>query len=142
VSLGRSILMAALSIGALYGFWNSHERTVAERGLLRFQDTNGFVPVQTPPGTPADQVIILAALNCPSAAAQRADTMAKRLTEMGIPNTRANHYAASITDRDQLPLLQRTSVVMGGEIPIVIVNGMAKANPTVDEVASEFRLGK
>jgi hypothetical protein len=87
-------------------------------------------------------VIILAALNCPSAAAQRADTMAKRLTEMGIPNTRANRYSASITDRDQLPLLQRTSVVMGGEIPVVIVNGMAKANPTVDEVASVFRREK
>jgi hypothetical protein len=68
-----------LSIGALYAFWSSHERTVAERGLLAFQDTNGFLPVTTPPGTPPDKVI---------------------------------------------------------------VNGMAKANPTVDEVASEFRLGK
>jgi hypothetical protein len=142
VSFGQWVLSAALSVGAAYGLWTSHERTMAERALLPFQDTNGFVPVQTPPGTPADTVIILAALNCPSAAAQRADTMAKRLTEMGIPNTRANHYSASITDRDQLPLLQRTSVVMGGEIPVVIVNGMAKANPTVDEVASEFRLGK
>jgi hypothetical protein len=141
VTFGRSILIAALSVGAVYGVWTSHERTVAERGLLPFQDTNGFVPIQTPPGTPTDKVIILAALNCPSAAAQRADTMAKHLTEMGIPNTRANHYSASITDRDQLPLLQRTSVVMGGEIPVVIVNGMAKANPTVDEVASEFRRG-
>ena len=142
MNFGRWILIAALSVGSVYGLWTSHERAVAERGLLPFQDTNGFVPVQTPPGTPPDKVIILAALNCPSAAAQRADTMAKRLTEMGIPNTRANHYAASITDRDQLPLLQRTSVVMGGEIPVVIVNGMAKANPTVDEVALEFRLGK
>jgi hypothetical protein len=142
VSFSRWILIAALSVGAVYALWNSHERTVAERGLLAFQDTNGFVPVKTPPGTPQDKVIIPAALNCPSAAAQRADTMATRLTEMGIPNTRANHYSASITDRDQLPLLQRTSVVMGGEIPIVIINGMAKANPTVDEVASEFRLGK
>jgi hypothetical protein len=97
---------------------------------------------ETPPGTLPDNVIILAALNCPSSAAQRADTMAKRLTELGIPNTRANNYSASITDRDQLPLLERTSVVMHGEIPIVIVNGMAKANPTVDEVASEFRRGK
>jgi hypothetical protein len=105
-------LIAALSLGAVYGLWTSHERTVAERGLLPFQDTNGFVPVQTPPGTPPDQVIILAALNCPSAAAQRADTMAKRLTEMGIPNTRANHYSASITDRGQFPLLQRTSPVL------------------------------
>jgi hypothetical protein len=142
VTFGRWILIAALSVGTVYGLWTSHERTVAERGLLPFQDTNGFVPVQIPPGTPPDTVIILAALNCPSAAAQRADTMAKRLTEMGIPNTRANHYSASITDRDQLPLLQRTSVVMGGEIPVVIVNGMAKANPTVDDVASEFRVGK
>jgi hypothetical protein len=139
---GRWILTAALSVVAVYGLWTSHERTVAERSLLAFQDTNGFVPVQTSPGIPSDKVIILAAVNCPSAAAQRADTMAKRLTEMGIPNTRANHYSASITDRDQLPLLQRTSIVLGGEIPVVIVNGMAKANPTVDEVASEFRLEK
>ena len=142
MSFGQWILIAALSVGAVYGLWTSHERTVAQRGLLPFQDTNGFVPVQTPPGTPPDKVIILAALNCPSAAAQRADTMADRLTQMGIPNTRANHYSASITDRGQLPLLQRTSVVMDGEIPIVIVNGMAKANPTVDEVASEFRREK
>ena len=142
MSFGQWILIAALSLGGVYGLWTSRERTMAERGLLPFQDTNGFVLVQTPPGTPSDKVIILAALNCPSAAAQRADTMAKRLTEMGIPNTRANHYSASITDREQLPLLQRTSVVMGGEIPVVIVNGMAKANPTVDEVASEFQLGK
>lgn len=142
MNFGQRFLIAALSVGAVYALWTSHERTMAERALLPFQDTNGFVPVQTPPGTPQDKVIILAALNCPSAAAQRADNMANRLTEMGIPNTRANHYSASITDRDQLPLLQRTSVVMGGEIPVVIVNGMAKANPTVDEVASEFRLGK
>lgn len=142
MTFGRWILIAVLSVGALYELWTSHERTIAERGLLPYQDTNGFVPVQTPPGTSPDNVIILAALNCPSAAAQRADTMARRLTEMGIPNTRTNHYSASTTDRDQLPLLQRTSVVMGGEIPVVIVNGMAKANPTIDEVASEFRLGK
>jgi hypothetical protein len=140
--MGRWFLIAVLSIGAAYQLWASHERTVAERGLLPFQGTNGFVPVQTAAGTPADQVIILAALNCPSAAAKRADTMAQRLTALGIPNTRANHYSASITDRGQLPLLQRTSVVMNGEIPIVIINGMAKANPTVDEVASEFRREK
>ncbi len=142
MSFGRWILGVLLSMSAIYAMWSSHERTVAERGLLAFQDTNGFVPVTTPRGTPSDKVIILAALNCPSSAAQRADTMARRLTEMGIPNTRANQYSASITDRDQLPLLQRTSVVMGGEIPVVIVNGMAKANPTVDEVVSEFRLGR
>jgi hypothetical protein len=142
VNLGRWLLIAALSVGAAYQLWMSHERTVAARSLLPYQDTNGFVPVQTPAGTLPDKVIILAALNCPSVAAKRADTMAQRLTELGIPNTRANHFSASINDREQLPLLQRTSIVLGGEIPIVIINGMAKANPSVDEVASEYRRGK
>ena len=139
MNFGKWLLISALAVGGGYHLWTSHERTVAERSLLAFQDTNGFVPVQTPASTPPDNVIILAALNCPSAAAKRADTMAQRLTELGIPNSRANHYSASITDPKQLPLLQRTSIILGGEIPVVIVNGKAKANPTVDEVASEFR---
>lgn len=142
MGVGRWILIAAFAIGSAVHLWNAHERTVAERALLPYEDTNGFVPVQSQAGSPADTVVILAALNCPSAAAQRAETMAKRLTEMGIPNTRANHYSLAITDREQMPLLERTSVVLGGEIPIVIINGMAKANPTVDEVASEFRRDK
>jgi hypothetical protein len=142
VGVGRWLLIAAVTIVGVHQLWQAHERTVAERSLLPFEDTNGFVPVQIPAGSPPDTVVILAALNCPSAAARRADTMASRLTELGIPNTRANHYSVSISDREQMPLLQRTSVVMGGDIPVVIINGMAKANPTVDEVASEFRRGK
>ena len=41
-----------------------------------------------------------------------------------------------------MPLLTRTNAVLGGEVPIVIINGMAKANPTVEEVALEFRRDK
>jgi len=143
VGVGKWLLMAVVAAAAAQQLWQAHERTVAERSLLPFEDTNGFVPVQTPAGSPPDTVVILAALNCPSAAAKRADTMANRLTELGIPNTRANHYSVSVSDPGQMPpLLQRTSVVMGGEIPVVIINGMAKANPSVDEVTSEFRRGK
>jgi hypothetical protein len=142
VGAGKWLLIAVVAIGASYQLWTAHERTVAERSLLPFEDSNGFVPIQTPAGSPPDTVVILAALNCPSAAAKRADTMASRLTELGIPNARANQYSVSITDRAQLPLLQRTSIVLRGEIPVVIINGMAKANPTVDDVASEFRRGK
>jgi hypothetical protein len=142
VGVGKWLLVAALTVAAAHHVWQAHERSVAERSLLPFADSYGFVPVPTPAGSPSDTVVILAALNCPSAAAQRADTMANRLTQLGIPNTRANHYSVSISDHAQMPLLQRTSIVLGGEIPVVIINGMAKANPTVDEVASEFRRGK
>ena len=72
----------------------------------------------------------------------RADTMAEQLEKMGIPVTRSNSYSATIHDRNPMPLLTRTNQVLGGEIPIVIINGMAKANPTVDEVTAEFWRGK
>jgi hypothetical protein len=58
------------------------------------------------------------------------------------PIGRSNSYSATIHDRNLLPLLTRTNQVLGVEIPIVIINGMAKANPTVDEVTAEFRGGK
>ena len=87
---------------------------------------------------PHDTAVILAPLNCPSARAKQADAMAEQLGQMGIPVRRSNSYSATITDPAQMPLLTRTNAVLGGEVPIVIINGMAKANPTVDEVALEF----
>ena len=141
MTLGKWLLIAVV-LGAAPPLWKTHERSVAEHSLLAVQDTNGFVPVQTADGTAPDTVVILAALNCPSAAAQRANSMAKQLSERGIPNTRANNYSVAIHSREQMPLLKQTSLVLNGEIPIVIINGMAKANPTVDEVAAEYRHGK
>jgi hypothetical protein len=141
MTLGKWLLIAAL-LASAPPLWKMHERSVTEHTLLAVQDSNGFVPVQTAAGTAPDTVVILAALNCPSAAAQRANSLAKQLSERGIPNTRANNYSVSIHSREQLPLLKQTSLVLGGEIPVVIINGMAKANPTVDEVAAEYRHGQ
>jgi hypothetical protein len=115
---------------------------VANRELLASADSNGFVPVATPAGAAPDVAVILAALNCPSAQAKRADFMSKQLSQMGIPNQRANNYAVSSITRAQMPLLKQTSAVLSGEIPIVTINGMAKANPSVDEVVAEYRRGK
>jgi hypothetical protein len=100
VSFGKWLLIAVLLAGTAHQLWKAHERSVAARTLLPLQDTNGFVPVQTPDGTPPDAVLILAALDCPSAAAQRAEAMAEQLNALRIPNTRANHYHAAVTSRD------------------------------------------
>lgn len=119
--------------------WHVHERSVAARELSELADSNGFVPVLTTQGSSSGTVIILAALNCPSAQAQRADALAARLSRMGIPNRRMNHYAISRITREQMPLIRQTNAVLTGEIPIVIVNDRAEANPTVDEVVAEYR---
>lgn len=135
-------LMTALTVGGGVHLWHAHQRAAIDRELRTSADSNGFVSVVMPPDVPRDTAVILAPLNCPSVRAKQADAMAKELGRMGIPVRRSNSYSARITDPDQMPLLTRTNAVLGGEVPIVIINGMAKANPTVDEVALEFRRGK
>lgn len=141
MNVGKWLLLAA-AIGVGVHLWHAHGRAVIERDLAASADNNGFVPVATPADATPGTVLILAALNCPLAPAQRAAAMAQQLTQLGIPNRRTNNYSATITRRDQMPLLARTNAVLTGEIPIVIVDGMARANPTVDEVAAEYRRGR
>ncbi len=131
-------VLAAVLIGGSVHIWHHHQRAVVERELASVADSNGFVPIVTAAGSARNVAIVLAALNCPSAQAQRADALSAQLTRLGIANQRANNYFASINSRDQMPLLNHTNAVLGGEIPIVIINGRAKANPTVEEVQAEY----
>ena len=104
-------------------------------------DSYGFVPILAGGNSPPNAAVVLAALNCPSAQAKRADAMASRLSELGIPNARANNYRVGGVTRDQSALIERTSAVPGGEIPVVIVNGRAKVNPSAEDVVAEMRRG-
>jgi hypothetical protein len=94
-----------------------------------------------PDGARPNTVIILAPENCPSEAAQRADSLASRLTEAGISNIRSSSYSTNIADptKDQQAAVERAVKVLNGEVPAVFVNGMAKANPSFDDVVSEYR---
>jgi len=139
VSFGKWLLLVVAVIGPGVHFRHAHQRAVIERELLAAADSIGFVPVLSPAGATPNVALILAALNCPSAQAKRADSMALLLTQMGIPNQRTNSYSIANLTREQMPMVTRTNAVMSGEIPIVIINGMAKANPTVDEVIAEYR---
>ena len=112
---------------------------MSARELAAIADRNGFVPVQMPDGAARDTVLILAPLNCPSAGAKRAEALAARLTALGIANMRTNQYAISAPTRDMQSGIQHAAVVMKGEIPAVMINGRGKANPSADEVATEFR---
>lgn len=92
-----------------------------------------------------DTVIILAPLNCPSAAAQRARALSEELTRRGIPNRQSASYSADYggaLTADQKSRLDWAVRVMRAEIPAVFINGRAKANPTSDEVATEYRVAR
>jgi len=121
-----------------YHWWSGKNAAESE---ARSRSPAGFVSVVMPDGAPRNTVIILAPQNCPSDAAQRADALAVRLTEAGVPNLRSSSYSANIVDasREQSAAVERAVNVMNGEVPAVFVNGMASANPTFDEVLSEYR---
>jgi hypothetical protein len=135
----RLLLIGLIAVGGAVRLWHSHERALSARELVALADSNGFVPVQMPDGAARDTVLILAPLNCPSAGAKRAEALAARLSALGIPNVRTNQYAISATTRDMQSGIKHAAAIMNGEIPAVMINGRGKANPTADEVATEFR---
>ncbi len=140
MSIGKWVLAAA-AIGGGVHLWHMHQQTVLDSKLRAVADSYGFVPILPGGNAPPNTAVVLAALNCPSAQAKRADAMASRLSELGVPNKRANNYMVGGITRDQSALIEQTSAVLGGEIPVVIVNGRAKANPSVEDVMAEMRLG-
>jgi hypothetical protein len=54
----------------------------------------------------------------------------------GVQVARPHHVSFSVADAGEA---ERVQTVMNGELPIVIVRGRAKANPTLAEVMAEYR---
>jgi hypothetical protein len=135
----KSLLIAAAVLAVGARVWQSHESAVNDRELQALADGNGFVPVEMPDGAPRDTVLILAPLNCPSVGAKRAEALAGRLRELGIPNIRTSQYAVAGLTPDRRAGVDHAVAIMKGQVPAVMINGRAKANPTADEVAGEFR---
>ena len=132
------ILVAVAVIGLGVNWWGQRsERNAIQRAM----DTNGFLPVPMPAGAEPNTVLIFTPLNCPKEAAQRAAALSAKLTDAGIPNTMTSRYAAQAFENtpENHAAFKRLDVVMRGEIPIALVNGMGKANPTADETISVYR---
>jgi hypothetical protein len=136
MSLSRVLFIVAL-IGLAVHLWNKKE---AEISIASETSPNGFISAAMPDGARKNTVIILAPINCPSDATQRADALAAYLGDMGIPNFRSSSYQATRDDPtpEQQAEVERAIAVLDGEVPAVFVNGMAKSNPSADEVVREY----
>jgi hypothetical protein len=136
------LVLLVAAAGVVYGhqLWRDHQHSVSRREALALADGNGFIPVQMPDGAQDNSVLILAPLNCPHEGARRADALAGRLRELGIPGVRSNQYSVSrITRSNQADFNRAVVVMQDNVVPVVFINGRAKANPSVAEVVSEFR---
>jgi hypothetical protein len=132
-------LLVVIAIAG-YGIhlWNHHSEQQALRALTT---SAGFLPVPMPEGSARNTVIVFAPLNCPREGAQRARAMVQKLNDLGIANVLTDHYGAQVFEPnpETEAAFKRLNIVMTGDIPIVLFNGLGKANPTVEEVVAEVR---
>ena len=113
-----------------FNYWQEHIQQDKE-----YVSENGFISLPKPKNLDIDSVIILAAENCTKDAARRADELASDLANRNIPYTRASR----ISFENYAPALKsRLDSVMRGTLPIVLIDGRGKANPTLTEVLSEY----
>jgi hypothetical protein len=133
----RLVLVLAVIFAGLH-WWQARQD---QKQLAALTSSNGFLPVPMPEGAARNTVMVFAPHNCPREGAQRAAALTRALTRLGISNVSTSHYGAQVYEpnSDTEAGFRRLSVVMNGEVPIVLVNGMGKANPTVDEVVAEYR---
>jgi len=124
----KIIVILAVSTAG-YHYWTGHRSGTAST-------PGAFVALPPADGQTPDAVYVVAAQNCPHAAAQRADRLAEALAGKGIPVVRTSNVMFPAT-RDRAVYDQMSSV-MTGPPPIVFVRGRAKSNPNLDEVVTEF----
>lgn len=136
MNLIKLLLLIAIAGGG-YHYWKKHS---VERDLAATASEGGFVSVPMPDGMSPHGVVVFAPENCPSDAAQRAYALVSDLGGRGVPVSRAD--AASFDNLPDAATAERVRTVMGGQVPIVFVNGKAKANPSLEEVLSEYRRRK
>jgi hypothetical protein len=137
--LVKLLLVLCVAVG-VHHFWAKHQAVMSTP--MAYQASPGeFVHTAMPGGAKPNTVLILAPLNCPSLAAKRADSLAQRLTRMGIPNSRGNSFSLRVNNpsAEAQAEMKRAADVLQGEIPAVFINGMGKANPSAEEVATVYR---
>jgi hypothetical protein len=134
ISLSAVVLysiLAAVLLNVVETATGDHTRDVVG------QEGNGFEAIPLPDGMPSRGIVIFAPTNCPSDAAQRVDVMARYLSARGIAYERSS--AADFGDLGSQEEADRVMSVMNGPIPVVYVNGKARANPSPEDVEAEYQ---
>jgi hypothetical protein len=138
VSTVKFVLMGAAVAIAWLG-WNQHNAHVEARAIAALTDDRGFIEFGMPEGATNNEVLIVAAQNCPKDGAVRADRLAREMAERNIRYRRSSSVSFSVPqDADVDAFVRRNNAIMNSEVPIVFVNGKVKSNPGLDEVIAEY----
>jgi hypothetical protein len=130
-------LAAVAAVWGGYQVYSQHHDARVLRDVMASADANGFLDVPPPIDQNADTVYVVAAQNCPHAAAQQADRLAKQLGDKGVSVVRVNQVGYQPQQIDRA-MMNRLNVVMNGPLPLVFINGRVASNPEIDRVMAEY----
>ena len=137
----RILLFLAIA-ASLYGGWQWWQDRTYQPLASAEPSPNGFIPVEMPDGAPRNAVLVLAAPNCPSDQARRAESLIAALSSQGIPVHRGsgiNYSFNSMPSEEQRQGVDRAVQVFNQGAPAVFINGMAMSNPSAEQAAAEYR---
>jgi hypothetical protein len=138
VSTAKFVLIGA-AVAIVWLGWNQHRAHVEARAIAELTDDRGFVEFTMPQGAKNNEVLIVAAQNCPKDGAVRADRLAREMAERNIRYRRSSGVSFSVPQNaDVDTFVRRNNAIMNGEVPIVFVNGKVKSNPGLEEVIAEY----
>lgn len=135
------LAVVGLAVGGLLA-WDAFKPKEGMQGVVdrigqRAAPSSTFAEIPLPDGVQGRGVVVFTPQNCPSEAAERARRLMRRLSADGVPYRQTDSAEfSSLTTQEEA---NRVMAVMNGPIPIVYVNGRAKANPTPEEVVAEYR---
>ena len=137
MSLARILLaVGAVAVGTHYA--HQHSSSYGSAAIIPGSDQNGFIALPPAQGQDRDTVYVVAAVNCPHEAAQRADRLAKDLGDKGIPVVRTSNVSFAAGSMDQ-SMVKRMNTVMTGALPIVFVRGKARPGAVLADVEAEYQ---
>ena len=138
MNIVRALILVCVAAGG-YNYWKHHHAGSRGSSSPSVAASGEFVSLPPVEGQRPRTVFVVAAENCPHEDAQRADRLAEALSQKGIPVERSHQVQFHFASPPDAETMDRINGIMNGPLPAVFVNGRAKSNPSVDEVASEFK---
>jgi hypothetical protein len=122
-----------------FGYYQWRERHEAPTRPAESPGTSafGFAHVPAFDSAVTSGVVIATTDDCPAAAMQRAQALAKELKDQGIPITWAQPVGLLTAGNDPVSA-RRLMAISSGEQPLVLVRGKAKANPSLADIVREY----
>ena len=112
------------------------KKVESKAAIIEESDGTPFKKMLVPEGLPYNQVILVAPPNCPSDASKRAREIEKYLIKYKVPYVKTDNISFGAMSREDYNLV---NPIMKGKLPIVMINGKGKNNPTIKETILEYR---